>query len=672
MWSYCLVGAVGLLAASGVPGVFVGRRSQAGQRLATAMSVAGSALGLTAAFAALTAGAAASIRIRGPLPDLTLHLRLDPLGAFFLVPICLVGALGSVYGMGYWRPDAHPRTAARLQFCYGLLTASLALVVLSADAIAFLFAWEVMALSAFFLVSTEEHRKEAREAGWLYLVSTHVGTLFLFALFALLRVASGSFEFRPLEPGQAGLGLRTAIFLVALVGFGFKAGMMPFHFWLPSAHANAPSHISAILSGVVLKIGIYGLLRTLTLLPTPPLIWGVVVLTLGTLSAVLGVLFALGQHDLKRLLAYHSIENIGIILMGLGLALVGQARGNSEWVVLGLAGCLLHVWNHALFKSLLFLAAGSVIHRVRTREIDLMGGLGKPMPKTMLLFFVGAVAICGLPPLNGFVSELFIYLGLFRSLHGASGASGAALAVPALALVGTLAVACFVKAFGAVFLGSPRSHPIDRVREAPRSMTAATAVLGACCVTIGVVPILVARPLRAVIDQWGRGLPNGPSLEALAPLAVLTWLALGLAGTLVVGFLVIRVSSHRRRERRSVTWDCGYARPSRRMQYTSSSFASVLVKLFRSVLRPRSHEPKILTPFPSKANFESHVDDVVLDGLLGPLWYRFRSHLGWLRVLQQGSVQTYVLYILIALFILLFLTTPWGDTLRAIVGADAP
>jgi hydrogenase-4 component B len=658
-----------LLAASGVPGAFFGRRSSAGQKVATAMSIVGSALGLAVAFAALTAGAGASIRIRGPLPDLTLHYRLDPLGAFFLAPIFLVGAVGSVYGMSYWNQEEHPRTGTRLRFCYGLLIASLALVVLAADAIAFLFAWEVMALSAFFLVSTEEHKREAREAGWLYLVSTHVGTLFLFALFALLRVASGSFEFRPLEPGQAGLGLRTAIFLVALAGFGLKAGMMPFHFWLPSAHANAPSHISAILSGVVLKVGIYGLLRTLTLLPTPPVSWGGFVLLLGTLSAVLGVLFALGQHDLKRLLAYHSIENIGIILMGLGLALIGQARGRPAWVVLGLAGCLLHVWNHALFKSLLFLAAGSVIHAARTREIDLMGGVGKRMPRTALLFVVGAVAICGLPPLNGFVSELFIYLGLFRTLDGSS---GAALAAPALALVGALAVACFVKAFGAVFLGVPRSRPIERMHEAPQTMTVSTGLLGVCCVVIGTLPLLVVRPLNAVISQWNSGRRQVLSINTLAPLAHLTWIILSIAAFFLIVFYISRRRMARCSQHRAVTWDCGYARPSARMQYTSSSFAGMLVDLFRSVLRPRIHEPEIRATFPAATKFESHVDDVVLQGVLGPLWQWFRSHLGWLRVLQQGSVQRYVLYILIVLAVLLFMTMPLNETFKALIRGDVP
>ncbi len=669
MWFYCIVASAVLVATSGVPGMFLGRRSSGGQMLATAMVVAGAGIGIAAAFAALLSGAGATVQLRGPVPELALHFRLDPLGAFFLVPICLMGALGSIYGISYWSQEHHPRTGQRLRLWYGLLIAGMALVVLASDAIAFLFAWEVMALSAFFLVSTEDHKKEAREAAWLYLVSTHVSTLALFALFALLRVACGSFEFRLLEPGQAGLGLRTAIFLVALFGFGFKAGMMPFHFWLPSAHANAPSHVSAILSGVLLKVGVYGLLRTLTLLPAPPAIWGGLVLVLGTLSAVLGVLFALGQHDLKRLLAYHSIENIGIILMGLGLAMIGQARARPDLIVLGLAGCLLHVWNHSLFKSLLFLAAGSLIHSTRTREIDLMGGLGKRMPRTTLLFFVGAVAICGLPPLNGFVSELFVYLGLFRTLDRSP---GAALAAPALALVGALAVACFVKVCGAVFLGLPRRDALRPMHEAPSTMTAPMAVLAAACVLIGVFPSTVVRPLHSVIHLWNPSLKEDPALGALAPLAALTPMTLLFGGILLVLFVFARVSFARRVTRGSITWDCGYARPSSRMQYTASSFANTLVELFRSVLRPRSHEPKLSAPFPTATSFHSRVDDVVLQGFLAPLWHQFRLRLRWLRVFQQGSVQSYLVYILVILFLLLFLAIPLKDTLRAIVGTDVP
>ena len=669
MWLCCLMGAVALFVASGVPGLFAGRRATWSQTLAAAMMVGGSLLGISAAMAALCAGAVASAILRGPLPELSLHFHLDPLAAFFLLPICVVGAAGSVYGLGYWSQQSHPRTGRKLRFLYGLFIASMAMVVLAADAIAFLFAWEVMALSAFFLISTEEGKKDVRDAAWLYLVATHIGTLFLFALFAMLRAACGTFELRPLEPGQAGLGLRTAIFLVAVAGFGLKAGMMPLHFWLPGAHANAPSHISAVLSGVLLKVGIYGLLRTLTLLPTPPVSWGGVVLLLGTVSAVVGVLFALGQHDLKRLLAYHSVENIGIILMGLGLAMIGQSRGSPALIVLGLAGCLLHVWNHALFKSLLFLAAGSVIHSARTRDIDLMGGLARPLPKTALLFFIGALAICGLPPLNGFVSELFIYLGLFHSV-GISSAS--ALAAAALALVGALALACFVKAFGSVFLGLPRSPRIAFMHESPATMVGPMIVLASCCAAIGLFPLLVIRPLGAVIGQWHPELAHGPVLGELVPLAALTPMALLLAGFLVVVYIWGRSRQVATSQRGVGTWDCGFAQPTSRMQYTASSFAAGLVDLFGGVLRPASHEPVISGAFPAASEYHSRVGDVVLERVLWRWWAWFQSRVGGLRVLQQGSVQAYVLYILIILSLLMLMAMPLQATLRSLLGGGTP
>src|SRR5205807_3118219 len=265
-------------------------------------------------------------------------------------------------------------------------------------------------------VATEDHEESVRAAGWRYLAASHLAALCLFAMFALLRSATGTFNLVAIPDTLSIPGMATAIFLLALIGFGLKAGIMPMHVWLPSAHANAPSHVSALLSGLMIKMGIYGLVRICSLLPTPPVWWGSLLLGFGAISGVLGVAFAIGQHDLKRLLAYHSIENIGIIVMGLGLAMLGRSLNRTDWILLGLGGALLHVWNHALFKSLLFLSAGSVVHAAHTREIDRLGGLGKVMPCTAFCFLIGAVAICGLPPLNGFVSELLIYLGLFRSL----------------------------------------------------------------------------------------------------------------------------------------------------------------------------------------------------------------------------------------------------------------
>src|SRR5581483_4284440 len=322
------------------------------------------------------------------------------------------------------------------------------------NSIVFLLGWEVMALAAFFMVTTEDHDPQVCAAGWLYLAATHCATLALFAVFALLRHLNGSFALKTPE-GAVAPEMATAILLLALVGFGVKAGVMPLHVWLPSAHAMAPSHVSALMSGVLIKMGIYGLMRVTSFFPHPPLWWGSLILILGAISGVLGVAFAIGQHDIKRLLAYHSIENIGIIVMGLGLAVFGRSLQHPEWVVLGLSGALLHVWNHSLFKALLFMSAGSVIHATHTREIDHLGGLARVMPRTALAFMIGAVAICGLPPLNGFVSELFIYLGLLRTALANLDArtwAAAALAVPALALIGALACACFVKVYAAVFL----------------------------------------------------------------------------------------------------------------------------------------------------------------------------------------------------------------------------
>ena len=416
----------------------------------------------------------------------------------------------------------HPENGRKLRFFYGTLTAGMALVVIARNGVLFLFGWEIMALSAFFLVTTEDGVREVRRSGWIYLVATHVAALCLLALFSLLRAASGSFSLEPLQANSltpAGTMYpwsATAIFVCALVGFGLKAGIMPLHVWLPGAHANAPSHVSAIMSGVMIKMGIYGLVRVLGAAAAPPLAWGYTVLGLGVVSGVLGVAFAVGQHDLKRLLAYHSIENIGIIVIGLGLALIGRTLARADWIVLGLGGALLHVWNHALFKSLLFFSAGSVIHATGTREIDRLGGLAKAMPRTSLAFLVGAVAICGLPPLNGFVSELLIYLGLFGTLGIGEGSACplAAFAAPALALIGGLAVACFVKVFGAVFLGSARTEVARHAHESAGSMLGPMGVLMGCCLLYrplsrGGCPAPGPRDRRLVAGNHGCRFPPG-------------------------------------------------------------------------------------------------------------------------------------------------------------------
>jgi hydrogenase-4 component B len=450
--------------------------------------------------------------------------------------------------------------------------------------------------------------------------------------------------------------MTTAIFILALIGFGLKAGVMPLHIWLPSAHAAAPSHVSAIMSGVLIKMGIYGLVRVTSLIPNPPLEWGGIVLSLGVVSGVLGVAFAIGQHDVKRLLAYHSIENIGIIVMGLGLALIGRTLGRADLVVLGIAGSLLHVWNHAFFKALLFLSAGSVIHTTHTRDIDLLGGLSTVMPRTAFCFLIGAVAICGLPPLNGFVSEFLIYLGLFKTLGSGEGPSCtvASFAAPALALIGALAVACFVKVYGAVFLGTVRSDHARQASESPWSMIVPMSVLVTLCFLIGLAPVLVSPVLGNAVSAWEPGLKDaGTRLTGLAPLGSVTVMSVILtAGLLVLGIALAIRLRYTTVEKRT-TWSCGYIAPTPRMQYTSSSFSQMLVGLFAWALRPRIHWPKIQSLFPKNTAFHSEVPDTVLDEAVLPV-FRFGGWLfSWFRVLQQGSIQTYLLYIFVALIILL-------------------
>ena len=457
-----------LLAASGVPALLLPWRSVWGPRIATLAILLGASVGILGCAAALGGGTSATLDLASGAGGLRLTLGVDALSAFFAVPLFVVGALGSVYGLAYWTSAEHPRNGRRLRFGFGLLLAAMLFVTLARNAASFLVAWEVMALCGYFLVTTDSRSAEVRDAGWLYLVYSHAGTLAIAGCFAVLAHASGDFALRALAPGEIGRGFAFAAFGLALFGFGIKAGAMPLHSWLPAAHASAPSHVSAVMSGVLLKMGVYGLLRTTAVLPPGPIAWGAAVLVLGALSASLAIAFALGQCDLKRLLAYSSIENIGIILLGLGLALVGRSTGRADWVVLGMAGCLFHVWNHALFKSLLFFGAGAVVHETGSRDLERMGGLARRMPATAALFLVGAVAICGLPPFNGFASELLVYLGLVRA-GGHSGTAWAALPAPVLAATGALAVACFVKVVGIVFLGEPRTAAAGAAHEPPAS-----------------------------------------------------------------------------------------------------------------------------------------------------------------------------------------------------------
>lgn len=651
MTSWLVVAAVVLVGASGLPGLALRGGGTAGERIATALVVAGSACGILSV--ALAASEANGIDLPWSVPGGAFTVAIDGISALFLVQIFVIAALGSIYGLEYWRQADHPENGRKLRLFYGLMTAGTATLVVARNSVLFLVGWEVMALAAFFVVTTEDRLPAVREGGYLYLLATRLGTLCLFAMFALLHTATGTFE---LVTPPAHTGLSTAIFLLALVGFGLKAGLMPLHVWLPGAHANAPSHVSAFLSGVLIKMGIYGLVRVCALFPTPPLWWGGVILCLGLVSGILGVAFAIGQHDLKRLLAYHSVENIGIICMGLGVAVLGRSLGRIELVALGLGGALLHVWNHGLFKALLFLSAGSVLHATGTREIDRLGGLLKPMPWTGLAFLVGAVAICGLPPLNGFVSELLVYLGLFRMViePGDRLWLAGAFAAPALALVGALAVACFVKVFGVAFLGEGRTARARAAHECGPLMLLPMAALAAGCLAIGIAPLLVAPALDGAVAAWAPEWAGGrPPLRHLAPLGSVTTAAVAILAALGVLGALLGMSTRRAVGGTVGTWDCGYAAPVATMQYSSSSFGQMLVHLFSWALWPVEHQPGIRGPFPRRTTFLSHVPDLVLDQAVYPAARGIGRVFAWMRWLQLGSINAYLLYILMTLVALL-------------------
>lgn len=625
-----------------------------------AVTVIGSVLGLAPAGVALVGGTVPAVNLPWSLPFGSLSLEMDALSAVFAAPILIITALAAVYGADYLRPFEAKKDLALSWFFFNVLAGSMLLVVVARNAMLFLLAWEVMSLASFFLVMFESEQESVRRAGWTYLIATHIGTAFLLVLFALLGQQGDTLDFAGFSLAGASSGLAAVAFLLAVVGFGTKAGFMPLHVWLPEAHPAAPSHVSAVMSGVMIKTGIYGLVRILTFLGTPPPWWGWTLVGIGAVSGIVGVLFALAQHDLKRLLAYHSVENIGIIALGLGVGLLGVSYGNPTMAFLGFAGGLLHVINHAVFKSLLFLGAGSVLHASGTRDIEHLGGLLKRMPTTGLVFLIGSVAICGLPPLNGFVSEFMIYLGSLGALTAIPGLpigalSASLIVVGALALIGGLAVACFTKAFGIIFLGEPRSSHAAHVHEAGAAMRIPMVLLAIACLVIG-----LCGPFMLILLVPAVGVLTGSS-EGVTPeirqIGDMLWMITAVtAGLLGLAALLAWVRSRLLRGRsvtEAVTWDCGYAAPTARMQYTASSFADPITRLFRVFLRTRRQFVPPAGLFPSSSSFSSETPDVYRERMYRPAFSTAESILARFRWLQHGRVNLYILCIVLALLVLL-------------------
>ncbi len=637
---------------------FLIRRSD---RMSSGLGAAGPVIGLllvlSPALNALRGTQIPAIRAPWNMPLGSIVLGLDGLSAIFLIPILGLGAFAAIYGYGYLRPYRETRFLGTAWFFFNTLIASMALLVLARSVLLFLLAWEVMSLSSFFLVAFESEKSQARQAAWTYLVATHLGTAFLLAMFLLLGAHSETLDFSQLgglSPHLAGL-----CFVLAVIGFGTKAGILPFHVWLPEAHPAAPSHVSALMSGVMIKTGIYGILRILTFLGPPPAWWGLALIALGLISGIVGVLFAMAQHDLKRLLAYSSVENIGIIVTGIGAGLFGISIGSPVLSILGFAGSLVHIVNHSIFKGLLFMGAGSVLHRTHTLEIDHLGGLIKKMPWTAATFCIGAVAISGLPPLNGFVSEFLIYMGAFKGATLLKGGSTVALLaiIAGLSLIGGLATACFTKAFGIVFLGEPRSEHTAHAVESEKSLLLPMVLLSAGCLAVGLTGFQIVRSLPFVLKDL---VPyEAAAISAQLSLASGALISFAVGALILLALIALIVFSRSallsgRTVRRAGVWDCGYIKPTARMQYTASSFSQPLIDLFNVFQHGRKRFKAPKGYFPAAASFETATLDTSRENVYRPLFKGVEGMLAKMKVMQHGRIQLYVLYIVFTLAVLLF------------------
>ncbi|MEK7445167.1 MAG: hydrogenase 4 subunit B [candidate division NC10 bacterium] len=645
----------------------LGARGALGRGLVAGCALVGALAGLLLGAICLGAGLAPTFTASF-LPLTGFALRIDGLSAFFLIVIGVVGAAVAVYGFGYSEAYEGRYSLRRLGALLNVLLLSLSVQVMADNALTFLMAWEAMSLSAYMLVLTEHDRPgTVRAANW-YIAITHAGFAALVAMFLLLSAGELTTSFAAMRAASLAPQVRDAAFVLALFGFGAKAGVVPLHVWLPMAHPVAPSHVSALMSGVVIKMGVYGLLRvTIDLLGGGPAWWGGLVLGLGTVSALVGVLYALMEHDLKRLLAYHSVENIGIIFIGIGAGLMFQSYGLTTLATLGIVGGLYHTINHACFKGLLFLGAGSVLHATGTRNMEEMGGLIKRMPRTAFFFLVGACAISALPPLNGFASEWLV----FQALLGGSAipqpevAVIMPIAVAMLALTSGLAAACFVKAFGITFLAIPRSPEAEHAHEAPRSMQVGMVSLVLMCVGLGLAPFAVVPLLGSSLAGLGGLAPTAVAFTLALPLHVAgtfgqmsaPLLALGLALLLALVPLVLRVLGADRRLRVADTWGCGRIGQTARMEYTATAFAEPLRRVFAELYRPSRDLSIDFHPeskyFVQSIEYRSEIHPWFERVLYDPLLHGLRGAATRVRQLQGGSVHLYLVYMTLALLVLL-------------------
>ena len=581
-----------------------------------------------------------------------INFIIDSLSAFFILIISFMSFIGSLYAIGYIKPylKKNMQISFHCSF-FMILIASMLMVVAVQNALFFLFVWEIMSLSSFFLVIFENDNKSVKNAGLKYMVYMHLSVIFLILSFAILNIASESFNFADFayivkdNPKLANL-----TFLLAFTGFGIKAGFMPFHNWLPDAHPAAPSHVSGIMSGVMIKTGIYGILRMLYITGVNSKIAAYTVLIVSVISALWGVLYAISQHDIKRLLAYHSIENIGIIGIGTGIGLLGLCYNNQFMAAFGFAGAILHILNHSVFKELLFFAAGSVYKKTHTRNIELLGGLIKKMPFTSIFFIIGSAAICALPPFNGFISEFLIYAAMIIGL----GAKNLTLfitliiSLASLALIGTMAILCFTKVSGVMFLGNNRSNCVNDINEDVEPvMLIPMGILAILTLIIGLYPqkaiLLIVKPISMLtsVKEIFIGLT-----ELMSAISILffIFLTILIIVTLLTMFLNKRNTIHE-------TWGCGYNKPNSRMQYTASSYADLFVSTLKPLFKRIEHIKKPKEIFPKEAYYEVETEDIEEAYIVKPVLKLDEKFLQKFERIQNGNMQQYILFGLIFLIL---------------------
>lgn len=619
----------------------------------------------------LTSNSVATDTLPFGLPWLNWHIRLDPLSGFFLCVLGLPLVAVSLYGPGYVREFEHGKySLSVLGLFTGLFVAGMELVLLADDAFVFMIAWELMSVASYFLVVFQHEHAANRHAGFLYLLMAEIGAIAIILAFGVLAGFGGGLTFDAMRGAVLSPAWASVAFVLALTGFGMKAGLVPLHAWLPEAHPVAPSHISALMSGVMLKIAVYGFIRFgFDLLDQIHWQWGVVVLIIGSATAVLGILYALQQQNLKRLLAYSSVENIGIIFTALGLALIFLSSGQTELGTLGLVAALLHCLNHALFKSLLFLGAGAILHQTHEQSLENMGGLIHRMPELAATFLIGTLSIAALPPLNGFVSEWLIFQTALQAGNLESGVLRSLIpsASAVLALTSALAATCFVKLYGVAFLGLPRSEHAAHAHEVHhRGMLAGPAMLAACCMLFGILPTpLIGALGNLTLQLTGFQLPNisalgwlwltpvSPETAAYAPSFVLI-------GVILVVWLCYHFLYRRSglEARQAEPWDCGFGGLSSRMQYTSGAFSMPIRRIFQPVyeIRETLDETK---EGPAKTRvtalrYHFQVPDRALLILYEPAGHAVLRLARWAGGLQTGNIRTYLGYSFFTLIFLLW------------------